>query len=941
MTELLAIGTGAYNRLGLGDNRDQRVPAPVTTAVVSAAGGLYHSGAVSADGELFLFGSDATRCIGRTGVESDDEDETDNSRPVLVRSFPKPVEISQVAVGGDMLTAHTLALTRTGRVYAWGDGRCCGIGPVKGPVDRPSPVRDFLSGEGGNIESKKVKFVSAGGSASALITTDGSVYTFGITAGGRLGYRTNKLVQWIPRRVDLREDARVKAVAVGGSHMMAVTSRGSLFVWGDNGKGQLGLGSLSDRTSPVRVPHPTGLHWSPVLAAGEGHSLCVDSAGQLFAWGACGMAALGRGGIDQMTDRRSEQERMIISSFDISGLSGGWLRPQPVASLVDHRIAQVSAGAGHSIALTIDGVIFVWGSRAQTPVALGPVSVPRVLSLPLRRTVGVAAGSYHSFIVASPVTHPGFQFLVDTAHVKSASHDCFVISSDGSPVWLSAVAMGTRMSQIGWQTVFAPQIKSEASPAVNRQADHSDDASPVYSSLSQMAASFHTSKKTKRRAIEEYERIGSILDDWVASTAANSDDEGDSGLPKIPSDLRFENLDRNFISVLVDLILNENIKTGEIDNSSLSSLNQLLSILRLPKLGDRGTQIPDSTIPQSVEYLYSKARREGDIDFMCSESIHREMQNKPIKVHSFIIESQCTEILLLSGSDGDISPARRRGALTIVAGESRRFSLSLPEIPVDVFHEIVYFLYFGKFDESSADFEDAFDDDSGRVVKFWEQVAVGASVIGNLKCQNLAIDRILNYLNPSNCIQILLISESLPFNCKQLREPALLTGSRTIAEDILTSPIFQPTGLLQDAEELIDRFMSDNENLVSLKRKRVKLFDEMRGIILSRIAFQLSIAGAIKIKCDHLGSNLDQEVPKSLIGSAMTPIRGEPSLVKTVTDMVGGIGIISLTGVIMSLTPSIYKNYPNSQIFKMFIISLNFVLLSFSILILFRGFYRK
>lgn len=82
----------------------------------------------------------------------------------------------------------------------------------------------------------------------------------------------------------------------GSSHVLALADNGQLFSWGDNGRGQLGIGQTGGSiASPNRVPPPPGVtRWSAV-AAGRYHSLALGDDCALYAWGDNTVGQLGLG----------------------------------------------------------------------------------------------------------------------------------------------------------------------------------------------------------------------------------------------------------------------------------------------------------------------------------------------------------------------------------------------------------------------------------------------------------------------------------------------------------------------------------------------------------------------------------------------------------------------------------------------------------------------
>merc|ERR1712086_198584 len=84
-------------------------------------------------------------------------------------------------------------------------------------------------------------------------------------------------------------------VAAGDYLTLCITADGSLFGWGDNNNGQLGVGDQEGRAVPTLV---TGLQGKQVVhfAAGGCHTICTTADGSVFTWGDGGCGQLGLGG---------------------------------------------------------------------------------------------------------------------------------------------------------------------------------------------------------------------------------------------------------------------------------------------------------------------------------------------------------------------------------------------------------------------------------------------------------------------------------------------------------------------------------------------------------------------------------------------------------------------------------------------------------------------
>lgn len=125
--------------------------------------------------------------------------------------------------------------------------------------------------------------VAAGQEHSLALTSTGTVLAWGGNGGGQLGNGTYNN-STIPVTVILSPGTTVRAVAAGRFHSLAVTSAGAALGWGSNSAGQLGNGTNTSSNIPVAVSPPMGTAFT-AIAAGEDHSLAITSAGTALAAG--------------------------------------------------------------------------------------------------------------------------------------------------------------------------------------------------------------------------------------------------------------------------------------------------------------------------------------------------------------------------------------------------------------------------------------------------------------------------------------------------------------------------------------------------------------------------------------------------------------------------------------------------------------------------------
>jgi alpha-tubulin suppressor-like RCC1 family protein len=301
-------------------------PASSATAAQTAniAAGEYHSLAIAPSRSLWSWGYNNHGQLGQGDITE--------------RHSPKQVgaDLNWVGVSGGR--SHTLALKADGSLWGWGYNfyyQQFG-GP---PADRYTPTHI-------GTEYNDWVAVAAGGDHSLGLRTDGSLWSSGANSAGQcgLGYFSEKVVG--PARVGLDNDW--VAVAAGTGHSLAIKADGSLWAWGQDDAGQLGLGAdTSNRSTPTRV----GLDndWVAV-SGGFNHSLGVKTDGSLWGWGNNQNGQLGVG--DPLTARLVPTQATTITG-----------------------LKTVAACARFSLGVRSDGSLWAWGANVYGQLGLGDTTM--------------------------------------------------------------------------------------------------------------------------------------------------------------------------------------------------------------------------------------------------------------------------------------------------------------------------------------------------------------------------------------------------------------------------------------------------------------------------------------------------------------------------------------------------------------------------------------
>ncbi|XP_075228227.1 E3 ubiquitin-protein ligase HERC2 isoform X3 [Lycorma delicatula] len=216
--EVYSWGNGDGGRLGHGDNNSKEEPTLISALVEHrivkiACGGTY-SAAVTSQGELYTWGRGN---YGRLGHGTSD----DFNVPTLVTGL-KGQHIVDVACGsGD---AQTIAVTDSGLVFSWGDGDYGKLGRGGSDGSKHPKLVDRLQG----IEITKVY---CGGQFSIALSKPGDVYSWGKGDNYRLGHGSDEHVRF-PKLIQALKGKRVKELAVGLVHVLALTESGEVYSWG-------------------------------------------------------------------------------------------------------------------------------------------------------------------------------------------------------------------------------------------------------------------------------------------------------------------------------------------------------------------------------------------------------------------------------------------------------------------------------------------------------------------------------------------------------------------------------------------------------------------------------------------------------------------------------------------------------------------------------------
>ena len=402
---LWAWGSNLYGQLGDGTFGGSRLtPAQVgiDTHWAALAGGNDYTVAIKSDGSLWAWGVNNSGQLG-DGTQVD-------------KNVPTRIGSDNDWIAADCGAEFTVALKSNGTLWAWGrnDKNQLGDGTV---AYRLSPT--LISGAGGWVA------FSCGAHFSVAVKSDGSLWGWGDNGFGQFGDGTTGGTHSTPTRIGAGSDWVTAAAGVNG--VIALKASGTLYGWGRNNYGQLGLGTLVNTPIPTQIG--TGADWAAVKGTGVApSSLACKSDGSLWAWGSNSDGQLG----DGTTTDKSIPTRV--------GIDVDW--------------AATTGDGSFGLALKSDGTFWAWGDNSQGQLGDGTTTdswVPKAVTLTGTAPTVTSPNGGESWVIgeAPDITWTpgsGGAVTIELSRDQGASWEPLYGSTpnDGSQSW---TASGTVTSQ--------------------------------------------------------------------------------------------------------------------------------------------------------------------------------------------------------------------------------------------------------------------------------------------------------------------------------------------------------------------------------------------------------------------------------------------------------------------------------------------------------------
>jgi alpha-tubulin suppressor-like RCC1 family protein len=212
-------------------------------------------------------------------------------------------------------------------LWTWGYGSIGQLGNASAN-DSSTPVTTFAGGT-------NWKQISVNREHSAAIKTDGTLWTWGFASNAKLGNGVTTFTTISTPITTFAGGTNWKQVSTGDFYTAAIKTDGTLWTWGQNNFGQLGVNNTISRSTPVTT-FAGGTNWKQVSCGGY-HVAAIKTDGTLWTWGQVDLGKLG-------TNDTSPNRSTPVTTF-----AGG------------NNWKQVDAGGEHTSAIKTDGTLWMWG----------------------------------------------------------------------------------------------------------------------------------------------------------------------------------------------------------------------------------------------------------------------------------------------------------------------------------------------------------------------------------------------------------------------------------------------------------------------------------------------------------------------------------------------------------------------------------------------------
>ncbi|MEN9521770.1 MAG: hypothetical protein RL065_147 [Bacteroidota bacterium] len=353
-------GANYSGMLGIGNTIQNLTPLKVhgignvgfLTNIKALSGRNQSAFALANDSIVFSWGSNST------GVLGDGTIFNTRTSPVKVIDYNSVVLDSIIQISSS--SEHALAVDANGNVWVWGRNYYgeAGIGTTNTYISQAVQV---LNSTGIGILSN-VKSVSAGTHFSLALKNDGTVWAWGNNNVGQLGINTSTNINLPTQVTDITGNqflTNIVSIEAGDGFAMALSSSGKVYMWGNNR-----FGILAQIDYKLNSKKPIQLKNLPIIKniyCGDDEVAAETNNGDLLMWGVNYQGNLGN----------NENNYYILPLTNVLDANG-------TSKL--NNVKQISAGMEHQAILKNDGSVWAWGNHSTNLASASYSQIP----LPLK-----------------------------------------------------------------------------------------------------------------------------------------------------------------------------------------------------------------------------------------------------------------------------------------------------------------------------------------------------------------------------------------------------------------------------------------------------------------------------------------------------------------------------------------------------------------------------
>ena len=294
-------------------------------------------------------------------------DERDTAIEAIPTKIPNLTNIQAISVS----SIHSLCLDYDGNVFSFGSNKCGQLGLGVNFYDLECTTIPQ------KVDLPPIRQISCGFNFSMCVSDNNTLYSFGSNYTGQLGITQDEDIKEVcsPHIVKSLED--IDFIECGGKFCICKTLNNELYGWGENTNGQLGIGNINNHRMPFKIDcYPSDIL---DIKCGLLHTLVLTSAQEVYSCGYTFFGAIGR----ELDSEHPYSEVL-----------------QKIETLSE--IVRIECGYVYSMCIDTFQNLYVFGDNASGQLGVGSKIKQRVpIKHPLSNIIDISSGGLCTFVKTS------------------------------------------------------------------------------------------------------------------------------------------------------------------------------------------------------------------------------------------------------------------------------------------------------------------------------------------------------------------------------------------------------------------------------------------------------------------------------------------------------------------------------------------------------------